>query len=135
MTNTNAMTNAMTNAITRFSHCLAGFRCLPLPKLVLVAALTLAGSGCVMQADDAVRTTSVSMRNMQFVPKKIRVKVSQTVTWSNPEADIHDVVGDGLGSNDLALGQSYSFTFTKPGTIEYGCSYHEGMFGTVIVEP
>jgi plastocyanin len=124
-------TSAMTPIFVRRN----GFWRSPLPKLLLVAALALAGSGCVMQADDAVRTTTVSLRNMQFVPKKIRVKVGQTVTWTNFDADIHDVIGDVLGSNDLMMGQSYSFTFTKPGTVEYGCSYHEGMLAIAIVEP
>jgi plastocyanin len=107
----------------------------PTVRLAVVAALALALGSCAMQADDAVRTTSVDMKAMKFIPAKIRVKVGQTVTWTNKEPDTHDVVGGGLASPDIENNQTYSYTFTKPGTIEYGCSYHEGMLGVVIVEP
>ena len=30
---------------------------------------------------------------------------------------------------------SFSFTFTEPGTYEYFCSLHPRMTGTIVVEP
>jgi hypothetical protein len=44
--------------------------------------------------------------------------------------------GDGpLNSGNLMPGQSYSFTFTQPGTYNYLCRYHgfRGQMGTIVV--
>ncbi|MDA4123762.1 MAG: cupredoxin domain-containing protein, partial [Thaumarchaeota archaeon] len=38
-------------------------------------------------------------------------------------------------SSNLAVGASYSYTFTAPGTYTYHCNYHSWMKGTVVVKP
>jgi plastocyanin len=40
-----------------------------------------------------------------------------------------------LGSVALSTGQSYSFTFTKPGAYAYLCTIHPFMTATVTVTP
>lgn len=40
-----------------------------------------------------------------------------------------------LSSAALATGQSYSYTFTKPGTYSYLCTIHPFMTATVTVTP
>ncbi len=49
--------------------------------------------------------------------------VSHTATSSNGVFD----------SQNLDHGGVYGFTFAKPGTYQYVCSYHPQMTGTVIV--
>jgi plastocyanin len=74
-----------------------------------------------------------------FVPNTIVVVigVNNTVTWVNKDVATHTVTSDTSGqfdSGDLNQGQSWSYTFTTPGTYSYHCSIHPWMSGTVIVE-
>ena len=62
--------------------------------------------------------------------------VNNTVTWVNNDAAPHTVTAtDGsFNSGNLNAGQSWSHTFTAPGTYTYYCAYHSWMKGTVIVK-
>ena len=64
------------------------------------------------------------------------IGVNNTVTWVNNDDAPHTVTAnDGsFNSGNLDPGQSWSFTFTDPGTYTYHCSYHSWMEGTVIVK-
>jgi len=72
-----------------------------------------------------------------FVASNYSVAVGATVTWTNQDRGvIHNVVSTGdttLSSGDINPGTSWSFTFTKPGTYYYVCSYHPWMTGSVVV--
>jgi amicyanin len=88
---------------------------------------------------EAVSTTSVNISNYSYEPASIKVKVGQTVTWTNQDAVQHDVVADSESADApkselLSKGESYSFTFKKAGTYNYHCSPHPYMKGTVVVE-
>lgn len=76
-------------------------------------------------------------QTLNFSPStlKVMIGVNNTVTWVNNDIVLHTVTSDtGLfNSNDLNSGQSWSYTFTTPGTYSYHCSYHPWMKGTVIV--
>ena len=91
------------------------------------------------QAGAPVATKSVAVKNFAFAPAAITVKVGSTVTWTNQDADAHTVTsqnGSGpLNSQPLNTGQSYSYTFTKPGTYSYLCTIHPFMTATVTVTP
>jgi len=73
-----------------------------------------------------------------FSPSTITVVigVNNTVVWNNDDSVPHTVTAnDGsFSSGNLNPGDSYSFTFTTPGTYAYHCSYHSWMKGTVIVK-
>ncbi len=89
---------------------------------------------------------------MQFSPNPITIHVGETVVWSNPSTEVHNVVDDPsqvtnksevqlprgarpFNSGYIKPGQSYSHTFTVPGVYRYACNLHEdqGMFGKIIV--
>lgn len=83
-------------------------------------------------------TADVTIQNYAYAPQKITIKAGTTVTWTNQDSVKHDVMADDenddfRGSELLGKGQSYSFTFTKPGTYTYFCSPHPYMKGTVEV--
>ncbi len=65
------------------------------------------------------------------------IGVNNTVTWLNKDAVAHTVTGVNgtFDSGNMAPGQAYSYTFTKPGTYEYYCVYHPWMGGEVVVLP
>ncbi|MDG6901967.1 MAG: cupredoxin domain-containing protein [Nitrososphaerota archaeon] len=73
-----------------------------------------------------------------FSPPKITVivGVNNTVTWTNNDVSPHTVTAnDGtFSSGNLAPGQSFTFTFTTPGTYMYHCTYHPWMVATVVVK-
>jgi amicyanin len=87
------------------------------------------------QAGPAIATTSVSISGFAFGPTSATVKVGSTVTWTNNDAVDHTVTFDGktIDSGDLNRGDTFSHTFTKPGTYHYICTIHPFMHGTVTV--
>ena len=78
---------------------------------------------------------AVHISNFTFGPKIVTVKVGQTITWTNDDDIPHTVVATdkSFRSKVLDTGQSFSFTFTKPGQVAYFCSLHPMMTGKVTV--
>jgi nitrite reductase (NO-forming) len=73
-----------------------------------------------------------------YSPQTITVVigVNNTVTWTNNDNVAHTVTSESgaFDSGNMEPGQSFTYTFTQPGTYTYyGCSYHSWMNGTVIV--
>lgn len=77
----------------------------------------------------------VLIRNMSFDPSPLTVVAGTKVTWKNQDGVTHTVTSNtGLfDSGNLGANQSFSYTFSTPGTYEYYCKLHSGMNGTVIV--
>lgn len=78
----------------------------------------------------------VSMKGIEFVPKVVTVKVGQKVVWTNDESVQHDVralEGATFQSELFGKGGTYEYTPERAGTIEYDCSVHPGMVGTLKV--
>ena len=84
-------------------------------------------------AEGAVR---VAMKDFEFVPENVEVKIGQTVTWVNEDTAQHDAVaveGEGPDSELFNQGESYSWKAETAGTIPYVCTVHPGMKGTITV--
>ncbi len=84
-------------------------------------------------AEGAVR---VAMKDFEFAPEDVEVEAGQTITWVNEDTAQHDAVaaeGDGPRSQLFNQGESYSWTAEKAGRIEYVCTVHPGMDGTITV--
>ena len=83
-----------------------------------------------------VTAGAVSIDNFTFNPAALTVKAGTTVTWTNKDDIPHAVaaVGKQFKSKVLDTDNSYSFTFTTPGTYAYFCSLHPHMTGTIVVE-
>ncbi len=94
-----------------------------------------AGSGAPTPAGRPEPGT-VILRDIEFKPDKVTVKVGGTVTWKFEDQGIpHDVVADdeSFGSEVQDEG-TFRHTFDKPGTYTYKCSLHPvRMKGTVTV--
>jgi len=73
----------------------------------------------------------------QFSPENISVVigVNSTVTWVSNSLSYDTITSrDGaFSSPPVAPGQTYSYTFTQPGTYDYYCVYHPWMVGSVKV--
>jgi len=81
------------------------------------------------------RTIEVLLGDHFFDPQVLVVKVGTTVTWRN-SSGTHDVTARDGSFRSQPLGDSFSYTFTRPGRYPYFCSNHAGeMQGEVVVEP
>jgi plastocyanin len=99
-------------------------------------------------AGGSVTTNEIAIQNFSFTPAQTTVKAGTAVTWTNNDSTTHDVTStDGAGtdaattsafaSKPLAQGDTFSFTFDKPGTYYYECTIHASMatmHAVVIVE-
>src|SRR6185437_5256616 len=77
----------------------------------------------------------VGIDNFTFNPKVVTVKAGDTVVWTNRDDIPHTVADPGkFKSKALDTGDTYSFTFTTPGSFDYFCSLHPHMTGRIVVE-
>jgi amicyanin len=78
----------------------------------------------------------VSINDVAFDPTLLTVKAGTTLVWTNNEMVAHTVTfTDVANSPILNRGDTFSRTFTAPGTYSYICSIHPFMHGTVVVTP
>jgi plastocyanin len=79
--------------------------------------------------------SKVTIDNFTFSPAELKVKVGDTVTWSNHDDIPHTVVSAGkFRSKAMDTDGTFSFTFTTAGEYKYFCSLHPHMTGTIKVE-
>ena len=80
--------------------------------------------------------TSVKIKDFEFAPSKVTIKVGGTVTWTNGGSSVHTVTADdgSFDSGDLQKGKTFSRTFDSTGTFSYHCSIHSSMKAQVVVE-
>jgi len=108
--------------------------------VALVAGVALTScsrdeAGTASGARQARATNTVEIKNFKFAPQTITVKAGTVVTWTNTDDTGHTATAtdQSFDSKLFGRGESYSFTFTKPGTFDYRCTPHQYMTGTVIV--
>lgn len=82
----------------------------------------------------ALAIVKVSMRNMQFSPKTLRVKKGTVVEWKNDDLVPHTATSSSFDSGPLGPGKSWRHTFTAAGRFQYTCTFHPLMTGTIIVK-
>ena len=98
-------------------------------RLAAAAALSLCLSAA--RADEM----KVTIDNFTFTPPELKLKVGDTVTWTNHDDIPHTVVSAGkFRSKTLDTDNAFSFTFTQAGDYKYFCSLHPHMTGTIKVE-
>ena len=108
-----------------------------LPLLLLVVIGAIASHHSLSKADDMATdaTSTVSIINDSFKPDSLTVKAGTKVSWTNKDDDPHTVTSERplFDSKGLALGDSFSFVFSKPGTYKYYCKVHPFMKAVVVV--
>ena len=115
--------------------------------LILICAVAIAATprpqlklAPVVAANFTSAGASVTIKNFQFTPKTVTVRVGAVVTWRNTEGT-HTVTADdgSFTSPNLAAGKTYSHKFAKAGTYPYYCQFHGSkgggdMSGVVVVK-
>ena len=79
---------------------------------------------------------TVRMKDFAFDPQEVEAKVGQTITWVNEDDAPHNAVaqnGGDLKTETFEKDGSDSYTPQEAGTIEYICTVHPEMTGTITV--
>jgi plastocyanin len=79
------------------------------------------------------KTVTIDMKNIQFNPKDVTVKVGETVKWVNQDSVPHNVTGGPMHSPTFGQGGTFTYKATKAGKISYVCTIHPGMTATLNV--
>ena len=99
--------------------------------------LTGALARTVMRQAAAVPArVEVKIDNFAFTPAEITVAAGTTVQWVNRDDIPPTVVSEDkttFKSKALDTDDTFSYTFTKPGTYNYFCSVHPKMTAKVVV--
>jgi plastocyanin len=96
----------------------------------------------------AIQEEASEMGDQAYDPNPIKVKVGDTVTWTNDDSQAHTVTS-GTDSSDPNMGkefdsspglntllstdQTFSHKFTAAGEFPYFCQLHPTMVGKVVV--
>jgi plastocyanin len=96
----------------------------------------------------AIQEEASEMGDQAYDPNPIKVKVGDTVTWTNDDSQAHTVTS-GTDSSDPNMGkefdsspglntllstdQTFSHKFTTAGEFPYFCQLHPTMLGKVVV--
>jgi plastocyanin len=100
-------------------------------SLAVAAALLLQSGVAPAHAE----TITVSIDNFTFTPTELKVKIGDTVTWTNHDDIPHAIVSAGkFRSKTMDTDDSFSFTFATAGDYKYFCSLHPHMTGMIKVE-
>jgi len=109
-----------------------------------MTAVTLRGLGLALATATLLQLVGVSAHaqelqvtidNFTFTPAELKVKVGDTVTWTNHDDIPHTVVSAGkFRSKAMDTDNSFSFTFTSAGDYKFFCSLHPHMTGMIKVE-
>jgi|HubBroStandDraft_5_1064220.scaffolds.fasta_scaffold57762_2 plastocyanin len=115
-------------------------RALPLAAAAMLA-LSLPAYAAETDAPQqvaAAQAPTVTIDNFAFAPALTMIAPGTKVTWTNKDEEPHTVTsadgGKTFKSEALDTGDSFSFTFDKPGTYKYFCSIHPHMVATIVVK-
>jgi plastocyanin len=78
---------------------------------------------------------TIVISNSGFQPINLTIHVNDRVTWTNNDTIAHTTTSNTnvWDSGNIPSGQSFSYTFTSPGTFPYHCTIHPSMTGTITV--
>ncbi|WP_072803083.1 plastocyanin/azurin family copper-binding protein [Rhodococcoides yunnanense] len=108
--------------------------------LIAVALTAVVVAGCSSQTTQekpAPVPNQVTVIDRSYSPSSITISAGETVTWVFDDGGMtHDVVADDKSfRSPLMVSDTFTHTFTEPGTYSYHCTPHPDMLGTVVVQP
>lgn len=83
-----------------------------------------------------IRTYTVNIANFDFAPGNLDIAAGDRVTFINQDEIKHTATSDSglFDSGLLGKGESFTYTFDKPGAYPYHCIPHPMMKGTITVK-
>jgi amicyanin len=108
-------------------------------KSILRAVVLVFALGATPVLAAANSPNQIEIHEYLYNPATFKVAVGTKVTWINrddiPHTIVESAVNKTFRSGALDTNDTYSFTFTKPGTYKYFCTLHPQMVGTIVVTP
>lgn len=102
--------------------------------IVLVAMLGITAGSLIAPGEAAPSTDhQVSIVDFSFMPARLRVRVGDSITWTNNGAAPHTSTSRSWDSGILQPGQTFTRTFDAPGRFRYRCNIHRQMRGLILV--
>jgi plastocyanin len=99
-------------------------------RYLLTSALLL----LVLSSCSRPVTRTVEIRGMQFEPRHIDAHVGDTIVWKNSDMVPHTATASKeLDTGELKMGEQGRWVVRKAGVIDYLCSYHTTMRGSIAV--
>jgi plastocyanin len=100
--------------------------------LAIAAAVTLLAA---TPAAAAPQTTTVHIKNFQYVPQSITIHAGDNITFVNDDDEAHTVsaTDKAFDSGGLDTNQKWQHVFKTSGKFNYFCEMHPYMKGTVTV--
>ena len=84
---------------------------------------------------DVTITINGMLGSGSYSPNPATVKVGQKVSWKNADSIAHTATGSGFDTGAINPGQtSQAITFSTAGSLDYRCSFHPSMVGTLMVQ-
>jgi plastocyanin len=110
-----------------------------LTRLIVVAAVFVVAACKSSTSSSGPGANQVFMQNTAFNPTTRTVAVGTTVTWMNQDGFAHTVTyssgpGSSFDSGSVPAGGSFQHAFAAAGTVQYHCTIHAGMNGTIVVQ-
>ncbi len=103
---------------------------------VLAIIAMVAPGAQARQSSAPPQRVAIDIDNFRFGVVSMEVAAGTTVTWTNRDDVPHTVASTAkvFKSPPLDTGETFSFTFSNPGTFDYYCSMHPRMTGRVVVK-
>jgi plastocyanin len=79
---------------------------------------------------------TVTIDGVQFSPADLLVHPGDRIVWVNKDPFPHTATATNklFDSGSIAANAAWSYTVTKTGEIEYGCTFHSTMKGKIRVQ-
>jgi plastocyanin len=118
-------------------------------RLALVLALLALGAAACGDDDDGgggggdgggttascpSGSVEIRMVDIKFDPENATAGVGQEICWINEDTVDHNAVAESGADFESELfgeGETFTATVEQPGTVEYVCTIHPGMDGTI----
>jgi plastocyanin len=84
---------------------------------------------------DVAAERNAAIRGLAFAPDRIEIAAGMTVVWKNEDPVPHTVTSatGAFDSGMIEPGETWRYTFERPGTYAFFCAPHPFMKGTVVV--
>ncbi len=88
------------------------------------------------KSSSASQVRHVKIDSFKFITPDLTIAAGDVVTWTHEDSAAHTVTADdsSFDSDRLSSGETFSFTFSQPGTYGYHCNLHPSMTGRIVVE-
>ena len=102
---------------------------------IVIALATLVATAATVGCSSPPRTREVAIRAFAYSPATDTIRSGDTVVWNNADVVPHTATSreGGFDSKTLGVGETWRWVARSPGTVQYECTLHPTMRGTLVV--